>query len=209
VEGALEIRGLTVDAGDRRLVSDLTFSIQAGEVVALTGPSGAGKTTVLRTLAHLASPAAGEIRLQGRSPEAWGLPAYRRRVAYVAQQPALLDTTVRANLARPFAYHSAEGGFDEGEARDLLARLGLGGDAFDQAAGPMSVGERQRVCLARALLIRPAFLLFDEPTSALDPDRAAAAEAVILDAVSAGAGAIVVSHDPRQRARLAGREVAL
>lgn len=175
--------------------------------VALIGPSGCGKTTLLRAVAGLIDPAAGAVKLRGESPATVGWPEFRRQVAYVAQQPVLFDATVAANLARPFRYRSVAGEFTRERAAALLERLGL--DCLEENAWELSVGQQQRVCLARALLVQPAVLLLDEPAAALDETAAAKMEKLLLEQADAGLGVLLVTHNRQQAGRWCERQLDL
>ena len=209
----LALRQVQIEAGDRPLLAGVELEVGPRELVAITGPSGAGKTTLLRVIAALADPAAGAITLAGRSARELGWPAWRRRVTYVAQEPVLFGGPVRDELARPFGYAAAARSFEEAEAEvtGWLARLGLGGaDRLAQEARTLSVGERQRIALVRALAIEPAVLLLDEPTSALDPAATGAVEELLTGWVADGErAALIVTHDERQAARWCRRRVDL
>lgn len=189
--------------GTRLTGFDLT--VEAGEVVAVTGPSGAGKTTALRALAGLLPLDAGTLRLRGEAPEAVGWCAYRRQVHLLLQTPVMLPGSVRDNLAAAFAPAAAAGALDPARAGDLLDAVGLGG-RLDDAAAELSVGEAQRVHLVRSLLVEPAVLLLDEPTSALDRANQRRVEDLLR---ARGAALVLVSHDDDQLARLGARAVAL
>jgi ABC-type iron transport system FetAB ATPase subunit len=201
----LELRDVIVSAGDAPLLVDVSLRLRAGEGVALRGPSGCGKTTLLRAVAGLDDAAAGEVLLDGRTPDSHGWSSFRRAVVLVAQTAPMLPGTVRENLARPFAYRSAPEPFPAERARELLDRVSVGAQRLDQDADTLSVGQRQRVALLRAVLVEPRVLLLDEPTSALDADAAREVEELIAGERARGAAVLTVTHDPAQAARLADR----
>ena len=203
------LRELEVRAGGQTLLRGLNLEIGPGELVAVTGPSGCGKTTLLQTVCGLRL-GAGTVSLHGRTPDCSEWPDFRRRVVLVAQQPVLVPGTVAQNLSHPFSYRNAKTRFDAHHARRLLARLGLDAIALDAEAATLSVGQQQRLCLARALLLEPAVLLLDEPTSALDEAAVVWVEEVVRDhARENGAAALIVTHSSRQAARWCQRRLDL
>ncbi len=193
------------------LLERLSFALQPGELKAVVGPSGSGKSTLLLAMAGLIDPAAGEVLLRERDGHDWGYAAFRRRVVYVPQKPTLLETTVRHNLERVFAYHSAEGAaFDVDAAGVLFERFRLPLAYFEKDAQELSVGEQQRLCLIRSLLVEPQVLLLDEPTSALDAANRELVEHLLLElAMERCLAAIVVTHDEEQAARLCTQTIDL
>ncbi|WP_133000519.1 molybdenum ABC transporter ATP-binding protein [Luteimonas arsenica] len=145
----------------------------AARVVALTGPSGAGKTTVLNAIAGLVKPRAGRIEVDGRvlfdSARGIDLPAHRRRVGYVFQDARLFPhLDVRGNLL--YGRHAAAGAGPRFDLETVVALLGIEA-LLQRRTANLSGGEAQRVAIGRALLSQPAILLFDEPLSALDQAR--------------------------------------
>ncbi len=205
----LELRDIVVAAGGTPLLVDVSLSLRPGESVGLRGPSGCGKTTLLRAVAGIEDPAAGEVLLDGRPPEAHGWTAFRRDVVLTAQTAAMLPGTVRANLARPFEYSVTKASFPAERAAALLEELDVGGRRLDQDATTLSVGQLQRVALARALLIGPRVLLLDEPTSALDDESATMVERVLREERRRGLALMIVTHDASQAARITDRVLDL
>lgn len=209
VEPILRLTGVAVVAGSRVLLTGLDLTLGAGELVAITGPSGSGKTSLLATINGL-RPGQGAVTLRGQQPAAIGWPIYRRQVALTPQTPVLIDGTVRDNLNRPFTFGCAQAEFDAARARTRLDDLGLSEVDLDADARTLSVGQQQRICLVRALLLEPAVLLLDEPTSALDRSSAWKVEDMVsLEVSRRGAAALIVTHDPDQAARWCQRTVDL
>ncbi|NBB94844.1 MAG: ATP-binding cassette domain-containing protein [Planctomycetes bacterium] len=207
---SLALVGLGVASNGAELLGGIDLQLRSDEMVAVVGPSGCGKTTLLRTINALIEPSAGEVRLGGQLPGEVGYPRWRRRIAMLEQQPTLLDTSVEANLRRPFDYETADRDYPADEAAELLEELNVGRRRLDQAARSLSVGQRQRLCLIRALLIRPDVLLLDEPTSALDPESLDAVEKRVVHEVrQRGLAALVVTHDRGQIERLCDRHLDL
>lgn len=189
----------------------MAFDLAAGDRLALLGPSGIGKTRLLRGLALLDPPAEVRIRLQGRAPSAWTVPRWRSRVVLVSQRTTVVPGTVETNLRLPFALAvHRHRRFDRRRLLGWLGALGRDERFLGLEAGHLSGGEAQLVALLRALQLDPPVLLLDEPTASLDPTATAAVEAVLSAWLAEGARACVLtSHDAGQTGRFATRHLEL
>lgn len=206
----LEAEGLGYVAPDgTTLLRKIGFALHRGETLAVVGPSGGGKTTLLRCLNRLAEPTSGTLRLHEREYDTYPVTELRRRVGMVFQLPALFPGTVMDNAVYGPSLRGEEEGKGEEQARKALEAVDLA-DRADQRADTLSVGQAQRLCLARALANGPEVLLLDEPTAALDRDSAARVERLLLE-LKAGWNLawVVVSHDETQGLRLADRALRL
>ena len=193
-------------AGNGWLLDHVSVTLRAGMRLALVGPSGAGKTLLLRALVLLDPLDGGEVRWKGEPIRGHRIPQFRREVVYLHQRPALSGETVEATLRLPFslAVHAGRR-FDRERVEAWLGRLGRGADFLDKATADLSGGEMQITALLRALQLDPTVLLFDEPTAAMDPEATAAMERLLVGWVGeAPTRAMVwVSHNPHQSARMA------
>jgi ABC-type polar amino acid transport system ATPase subunit len=199
----ISVRTLSKRHGDRPVLSSVSAEVGKGETIAIVGPSGGGKSTLLRCLNYLETFDEGEVDIAGvqlrpgmgaRQREA--LRALRVKVGMVFQQfnlfphlSALDNITLAPRVVRRDVVADARA-----RALELLERVGLGdrGGAFPHE---LSGGQQQRVAIARALALRPEVLLFDEPTSALDPEMRDEVMGVIKDLAAGGMTMLVVTHE--------------
>lgn len=191
------------DGEGRVLFEDVSLSLTDGQCVAIEGPSGGGKSTLLRHLTGLAwSPDAGR-RLDGVDSPCAQLPVWRSQVTLVAQDAPMLAGSVRENLSFPFSQRVGKGrGFDEDGAVRLLESVGLGRLPLDREIRTLSGGERHRIALVRGLLWDPAVLVADETLSGLDPEAVMASFDLMLTfARRPGRLVICVFHEPALNAR--------
>ena len=202
--GVFALEGVCASRGGRAVLRDLDLEIGEG-ATALVGPSGAGKSTLLRLLNRLADPDRGTVRFGGRDVCDLDPLELRRRACLVPQLPALLPGTVADNVR-----YGPELCGSEADVPHSLELAGLGCSYAEREAGRLSVGEQQRVMLARALALEPEVLLLDEPTSALDSRTEAGVEATLMRLVHEhGVSVVVVTHDSGQARRLARRTIDL
>jgi ABC-type polar amino acid transport system ATPase subunit len=196
----IEANGLVKEFGALRVLDGASLTVKRGEVAVILGPSGGGKSTLLRCLNGLEAFQAGEVRvgdltLTAAAPAAGTLLALRRRLGMVFQQFNLFPhmTALENVLAGPCYALGRKRAEAEPEARALLERVGLA-DKADCRPEQLSGGQQQRVAIARALAVRPEAILFDEPTSALDPRMAGEVLRVMAELAQAGQTMVVVTH---------------
>jgi len=179
-----------------KILKPASFTLAAGECIVVKGPSGAGKTMLLRAIADL-DPNQGLVSLQGRDRSTIPGPEWRRLVGYVPAEPGWWAETVGEHFG------------DWTAATAVLAKLGFPEEAQSWPIARLSTGERLRLALVRALIIRPKVLLLDEPTAALDSASVATVEDLIVTRLRAGLAVLWVTHDVGQARRIARRQLAV
>ncbi|MFC2798642.1 MAG: amino acid ABC transporter ATP-binding protein [Streptococcus halitosis] len=191
----LELRKINKAFGGKQILTNFSLSIPEKQILAIVGPSGGGKTTLLRMLAGLETIDSGEIYYNGESLAIDELEK-RNLLGFVFQDFQLFPhLSVLDNLTlSPIKTMSMEKEVAEKKARGLLEQLGLAGHA-DAFPFSLSGGQKQRVALARAMMINPEIIGYDEPTSALDPELRLEVEKLILQNKERGMTQIVVTHD--------------
>jgi tungstate transport system ATP-binding protein len=194
--------GLCFSAGDVQILRDISLTITAGPPTMLIGANGAGKSVLLRLLHGLLEPSAGRVF--------WAMPTEHaaRRQAMVFQRPVLLRRSVLANTLYPLAMAGVAREERLTRAEQALALVGLA-DRADDAARKLSVGQQQRLALARAAALQPELLFLDEPSASLDPAATRAVEEIVLTLAERGTKIVMTTHDLAQARRLAGDVVFL
>jgi iron complex transport system ATP-binding protein len=208
----LEARDLTINYDDRVAVSNISLTLEAGEVTALVGPNGAGKSTLLRSLNGQTARTSGAVMLDGQPIEKFNRRTIGRRVAVVAQEAELRFpvTVLEFVLGGRFAWGPNSGWGWETEhdlrvATEVLAETELT-ELSGRLMNELSGGERQRAVLARALATEASFLLLDEPTANLDLSHQATLLSLVRNRCDTRkTSALVVTHDLNLAARFADR----
>jgi putative ABC transport system ATP-binding protein len=185
------------------VLDDVSATIPDG-ATALLGPSGSGKSSLLRLLNRLSEPDFGILHFKGEDIRTLDVLDLRRRAVLVPQLPALLPGTVAENVR--YGPSLCEREID---VNTCLGRAGLARTYVDRDAGELSVGEQQRVMLARALALEPEVLLLDEPTSALDEAARDGVERTLEELAQAGVAMVLVTHDRGQALRITSKIIEL
>ncbi|MGE4297761.1 MAG: ATP-binding cassette domain-containing protein [Desulfovibrionaceae bacterium] len=193
----------------RQVFGGVSFEVPQGGFVLVSGPSGAGKSTLLRLMNRLEEPTAGRILYRDKPLDAYAPQVLRREVGYVQQTPTVLDATVRDNLLLPFGFRVNAGlpRPDDAALRGGLDEFLLDGVRLDDNARTLSVGQRQRLCCLRTMLLAPRVLLMDEPTSALDAASRREVEDAAETACLAGVAVVLISHADYAPRRVAPLEL--
>ena len=201
----LEIRHIAKSYGDVEALKQIDLSIAAGEFICLLGESGCGKTTLLRLIAGLETPSAGELLLD--SADLTTIPAHERNIGMVFQSLALFP---HLNVAQNIAYGiRMRGQTNPARVEDLLSMVGLTG-LGNRRVSALSGGQRQRVAIARALAVEPRLFLMDEPFSALDAGLREHLQVEVKKLQQElGITTIFVTHDQREAMALADRIVVM
>jgi phospholipid/cholesterol/gamma-HCH transport system ATP-binding protein len=211
---SIEMKGLTKSFGDKQVLRGFTLEVREGEVVSVIGPSGSGKSTALKHIIGLIEPDEGEVWVDGLLVGALSqddLYELRRKVGYVFQFAALFDSmTVWENVAMGLRriHGLSEAEIDE-RVEDALARVDLEGQG-DKYPAELSGGMKKRAGVARAITLRPKYLLYDEPTTGLDPVTVTMVDRLIgqmqdqLDVTS-----LVITHDLQSAYRISDRVAML
>jgi len=193
------------------ILSDISFSADSGAITAIVGPSGGGKSSLIRLINRLSDPTSGTVYLTGEDIAAMDPLQLRRRVAMVPQKPFMFEGSVLVNLLLPFRYRQEPLPPADGpEIAQVLELARLDSELLERDSRTLSLGQQQRVSLARSLITRPHVLLLDEPTSALDRPTADRLSATLHDICrSQQLTVILVTHDLRLAGKIADHLIYL
>ncbi|BCA86454.1 ABC transporter ATP-binding protein [Enterococcus saigonensis] len=183
-------------ATGQKIIDHVSFSLSKGEFLTLTGPSGGGKSTLLKLIATLLTPTAGEIYFKDKKQTDYEITTYRQQVSYCFQQPSLFGETVYDNLIFPYTLRNQN--FDKQRAESLLQLVDLPRDYLLKKIVALSGGEKQRIALIRNLMFLPDILLLDEVTAGLDEKSKNIVHDLITTIQKENVAIIQVTHDAEE-----------
>ena len=205
---SLSITNLSLNRGGLTVLREISLDLASGETLAVIGPSGSGKSSLLRCMNRLEETAPGCIRLNGAPIHDMPVTTLRAKVGLIFQKTAALDGSVADNIAYGPALQ--RNSLSRARILDLMSRASLEADLIDKPATELSGGQEQRLAIARALALEPSLLLLDEPTSSLDPIATARVEEALLRwRAETGGTMIWVSHAIEQARRIGTRALLL
>ena len=173
----LKIENLNLEIGTVKILKDISFTVQKKEIIALLGPSGSGKSSLLKSINMLNTPSCGQIKYHNNDIQEISPMALRKKIGYVLQKPTLFGNDVMENLKYPCELHQKV--FDINLVEFYLKKVNLKPDILEKKPNELSGGEQQRISLVRTLLLEPEIILLDEVTSALDEDNTLLIEELI------------------------------
>jgi len=203
----IEVQGLTRRYGEQLAVDDVSFRVEAGELLALVGASGSGKTTTLKMINRLVEPSAGRVLVEGEDAATLETRRLRRRIGYVFQGVGLFPhMSVGENVAVPLRLAGWESERSRARVRELLELVELDPELAPRRPSHLSGGQQQRVGVARALAVSPRLMLLDEPFGALDPLTRDRLQQSFVDLRRRlNLTAVLVTHDMTEALLLADR----
>ena len=199
----LEANGLVKSYGGRRVVDDIGFKVEPGQIVGLLGRNGAGKTTSFRMTMGMITPEAGQVTFDGK--DVTGMPMYkhaRAGMGYLSQEPSVFQRlTVAQNLQAILELTSLSRADRKRRAGELMEQFGLTHKA-DEQARTCSGGERRRLEIARSLIMQPQLVLLDEPFAAVDPHTVEELQAEVRRLAAGGIALLITDHNVQQTLRI-------
>ncbi|MBL1072625.1 ABC transporter ATP-binding protein [Lactobacillus kitasatonis] len=189
----LSLKNVGYCVKDKDIISNFSLDIATGAFLTIVGPSGGGKSTLLKLLANLISLTSGEIDFKDKNINTYSPTNYRRQVSYCFQQPSLFGETVKDNLEFPFKIRKQTP--DQSKMEQVLESVDLKPDFLNKNITELSGGEKQRIALIRNLLFKPEVLLLDEITTGLDNDSKEIVHRLIQNVHKDNTTIIQVTHD--------------
>lgn len=188
-----QLQDVGLSSPEQTILEGISLTVREGDWLTLVGPSGSGKSSLLKLLAGLTSPTSGSIHFKGQNLQDLNLVDYRKEVSYFFQQAVLFGETVEDNLVFPFTIRNLP--FDREKAMADLAKVNLPADYLTKKVRELSGGEKQRVAVIRNLMFDPKVLLLDEITAGLDAETKSLVRQLISHYHQSGKTIIDITHD--------------
>lgn len=199
----IEFKNVFFENDGEMILKNISLNSEAGDFISVVGPSGGGKSTLLKLCSHLISPTQGDILFNNQSLFTYNPTELRKSISYCFQTPYLFGDTIMENLTFPFAIRNLK--FDQERVNELFSLFQMTTDYLTKEVKNLSGGEKQRIALIRSLIFIPKILLLDEVTSALDSDNTAIVEKVISEYHKQGLTVLWITHNPEQSRKYANK----
>lgn len=199
----IEFENVYFNDGKKNILKDINLKVEHGDFISIVGPSGGGKSTLLKLVSNLINPSKGSISFKNKNIMQYSPIEIRQQCAYCYQLPYLFGNTVLENLAFPYEIRGKK--IDFNKINELLSLFKMDKDYIDKNVDKLSGGEKQRLALIRTLIFKPEILLLDEITSALDTDNTLIVENVIKDLHQKGITILWVTHNLDQSRKYANK----
>lgn len=169
MDNIIQVKNLNYQVGEQKILKNMNLDIERGKYITFIGPSGGGKSTLMRIIAAMINATSGEVLFNGKNLSEYEPTAYRQKVSYAFQQPTLFGKTVKDNLEFPFQVRNQE--FDQAKVIEYLKMVNLDESYIEKSVNDVSGGEKQRIALLRNLIFTPEILITDEVTTGLDAEN--------------------------------------
>lgn len=199
----LKLEDVSYINGQKNILNKINFDIHKGDFISIVGPSGGGKSTLLKLCCHLISPSSGRILYNNKDLNDYNPTILRREIAYCFQTPILFGESVLDNLKFPYQIRNIK--YDEEHIKNLLLKFKLNIELLKSEIKNLSGGEKQRIALIRAMLFKPQIILLDEITSSLDVENTIIVETIIKSFNDEGITILWVTHNPMQSRKYANK----
>ena len=203
----LKLENIYYSQDNTNIINGVNIEIKQGECISIVGPSGGGKSTLLKLCSDLISPSSGNIFYKGENYKSYNPIDLRKQISYCIQIPYLFGDTVYDNLIYPFKIRKKE--VNNKMLIEFLLKFNLDETYLDKDIKSLSGGEKQRIALIRNLIFKPEILLLDEVTSALDKDNTKTVEEIVKKMNNDGTTVIWVTHDIKQSESIFDRKIII
>lgn len=203
----LRLENIYYSHDNTHIINGVNIEVKQGECISIVGPSGGGKSTLLKLCSDLISPSCGNIFFKGKNYRDYDPIELRKKVSYCIQMPYLFGDTVRDNLIYPFKIRKKE--IDYNQIIELLVKFNLDESYLSKDINSLSGGEKQRIALIRNLIFKPEVLLLDEVTSALDKDNTKVVQEIVKEMNDSGTTIIWVTHNIEQSESIFNRKIII